>query len=108
MYPRPLPAPARAKRRLGTRLGRAGIAIASITYADASTQRIEAENGIQYAYRDLGRGDVPLVLLQHFRGNLDKLPNARLTIYPESAHGFRFQHRERFAADVAGFVDEAP
>jgi pimeloyl-ACP methyl ester carboxylesterase len=30
-----------------------------------------AENGIEYAYRDVGDGDVPLVLLQHFRGNLD-------------------------------------
>jgi len=47
------------------------MAIAPITYADASTQRIEAENGIEYAYRDLGRSDLPLVLLQHFRGNLD-------------------------------------
>jgi pimeloyl-ACP methyl ester carboxylesterase len=40
-------------------------------YADASTQRVTAENGIEYAYRDLGNGDVPLVVLQHFRGNLD-------------------------------------
>jgi pimeloyl-ACP methyl ester carboxylesterase len=47
------------------------VAIASTTYADASTQRIEAENGIEYAYRDVGEGEVPLVLLQHFRGNLD-------------------------------------
>src|SRR3954466_4000931 len=47
------------------------MAIAPITYADASTQRIEAENRIEYAYRDLGRSDLPLVLLQHFRGNLD-------------------------------------
>ncbi len=47
------------------------MAIAPITYADASTQRIEAENGIEYVYRDLGRSDLPLVLLQHFRGNLD-------------------------------------
>ena len=31
----------------------------------------QAQNGIEYAYRDLGEGDVPLVLLQHFRGNLD-------------------------------------
>jgi pimeloyl-ACP methyl ester carboxylesterase len=37
----------------------------------ASTQRVTAGNGIEYAYRDLGEGDVPLVLLQHFRGNLD-------------------------------------
>src|SRR2546423_13609336 len=40
-------------------------------YADASTKRVTAENSIEYAYRDLGTGDVPLVLLQHFRGNLD-------------------------------------
>ena len=40
-------------------------------YADASIKRVTAENGIEYAYRDLGAGDVPLVLLQHFRGNLD-------------------------------------
>src|SRR5256885_12306533 len=41
------------------------------SYADAPTQRIAAGNGIEYAYRDLGEGDVPLVLLQHFRGTLD-------------------------------------
>ena len=37
----------------------------------ASTRRVTAENAIDYAYRDLGGGDVPVVLLQHFRGNLD-------------------------------------
>jgi pimeloyl-ACP methyl ester carboxylesterase len=40
-------------------------------YADASTQRVAGGNGIEYAYRDVGEGAVPLVLLQHFRGNLD-------------------------------------
>ena len=40
-------------------------------YTDASTQRVTAENGIEYAYRDVGESAVPLVLLQHFRGNLD-------------------------------------
>jgi pimeloyl-ACP methyl ester carboxylesterase len=40
-------------------------------YAGASTQRVTAGNGIEYAYRDLGEGEAPLVLLQHFRGNLD-------------------------------------
>jgi len=33
--------------------------------------RVTAGNGIEYAYRESGEGDVPLVLLQHFRGNLD-------------------------------------
>jgi len=41
------------------------------TYTGVSTQSVTAENGIEYAYRDVGHGDVPLVLLQHFRGNLD-------------------------------------
>ena len=40
-------------------------------YADASIKRVTAENAIEYAYRELGDGDLPLVLLQHFRGNLD-------------------------------------
>jgi pimeloyl-ACP methyl ester carboxylesterase len=40
-------------------------------YAEAAIQRITAGSGVEYAYRDLGEGDVPLVLLQHFRGNLD-------------------------------------
>jgi pimeloyl-ACP methyl ester carboxylesterase len=42
-----------------------------MSYIDASTQTVTAENGIEYAYRDVGESDVPLVLLQHFRGNLD-------------------------------------
>jgi pimeloyl-ACP methyl ester carboxylesterase len=35
------------------------------------TQRVTAANAVEYAYRDFGEGEVPLVLLQHFRGNLD-------------------------------------
>ena len=43
----------------------------SIGYAHVSTERVTGDNEVEYAYRDLGAGDVPLVLLQHFRGNLD-------------------------------------
>jgi pimeloyl-ACP methyl ester carboxylesterase len=42
-----------------------------LRYADAPTLSVTAGNAIEYAYRELGDGDVPLVLLQHFRGNLD-------------------------------------
>ena len=143
-----------------------------VGYADVPTQRVAAANAVEYAYRDLGTGDVPLVLMQHFRGkrifgkrqaardapttwqtrqaqydavcawgipnhsllervaaielpvlvaNGDRdpmilprysyllaglLPKARLTIYPDSAHGFLFQHNGRFAADVSAFLDE--
>jgi len=43
----------------------------AVSYTDATTKRVSADNGIEYAYRDLGESEVPLVLLQHFRGNLD-------------------------------------
>lgn len=41
------------------------------TYLTAPNKKVSAANGIDYAYRELGDGAVPLVLLQHFRGNLD-------------------------------------
>jgi pimeloyl-ACP methyl ester carboxylesterase len=44
----------------------------------ATTERVVAGNGIEYAYRDAGESGVPLVLLQHFRGNLDNWDPALL------------------------------
>jgi pimeloyl-ACP methyl ester carboxylesterase len=41
------------------------------TYSQLPNQLVSAANGVDYAYRDTGGGPVPLVLLQHFRGNLD-------------------------------------
>jgi pimeloyl-ACP methyl ester carboxylesterase len=41
------------------------------TYSGLANQLVSAGNGVDYAYRDTGPGTVPLVLLQHFRGNLD-------------------------------------
>ena len=41
------------------------------TYSELPNKLVRAANGIDYAYRDAGDGGVPLVLLQHFRGNLD-------------------------------------
>ena len=41
-------------------------------YLDAGTLTAEGSNGVSYAYRRLGPGGGrPLVLLQHFRGNLE-------------------------------------
>jgi pimeloyl-ACP methyl ester carboxylesterase len=42
-----------------------------LDYATARIQVIHADNGIDYAYREIGTGTVPLVMLQHFRGNLE-------------------------------------
>jgi pimeloyl-ACP methyl ester carboxylesterase len=42
------------------------------TYSELPNNLVSAGNGIDYAYRDTGgAGAAPLVLLQHFRGNLD-------------------------------------
>jgi pimeloyl-ACP methyl ester carboxylesterase len=43
----------------------------SATYSDLPNKVVRANNGIVYSYREMGAGQVPLVLLQHFRGNLD-------------------------------------
>lgn len=40
-------------------------------YSQLPNKLASAANGINYAYRDAGDSAVPLVLLQHFRGNLD-------------------------------------
>jgi pimeloyl-ACP methyl ester carboxylesterase len=40
-------------------------------YSLSTNRAVRATNGIEYAYRDVGDGTRPLVLLQHFRGNLD-------------------------------------
>jgi pimeloyl-ACP methyl ester carboxylesterase len=40
-------------------------------YLAAPNRMISAANGIDYAYRQVGEGAPTLVLLQHFRGNLD-------------------------------------
>ena len=42
-----------------------------LSYATAPNRVMHAGNGIDYAYRELGTGSRPLVLLQHFRGNLE-------------------------------------
>ena len=43
----------------------------AVSYCTVPNQVIHADNGIAYAYREIGSGTVPLVLLQHFRGNLE-------------------------------------
>src|SRR6201998_4826200 len=40
-------------------------------YSGLPNEWVSAANGIDYAYRDTGGDGVALVLLQHFRGNLD-------------------------------------
>ena len=87
-------------------------------YAEASIQRIAAANGIEYAYRDVGEGDVPLVLLQHFRGNLDNWDPALIDALASSRRVVTFDNTgvgattgttpntiEQMARDAIAFVE---
>ena len=51
---------------------------ATTSYLAGETQRVRAGNGVDYVYREVGKGDGVLLLLQHFRGNLDNWDPALL------------------------------
>lgn len=46
----------------------------------------------------------PMILPRYSHLLTGLLPDARLKIYPDSAHGFLFQHHQQFANDVDGFL----
>jgi pimeloyl-ACP methyl ester carboxylesterase len=56
----------------------------------------------------VANGDSDRLILTRFSYLLaGLLPDARLKVYPDAAHGFLFQHHSEFAADVRGFLSEA-
>jgi pimeloyl-ACP methyl ester carboxylesterase len=61
-------------------------------YSKAPNQFISAASGIDYAYRDVGDGAVPVVLLQHFRGNLDNWDPALIDILASSRRVVAFDN----------------
>jgi pimeloyl-ACP methyl ester carboxylesterase len=48
------------------------------TYSAAENRSVPAANGVEYAYREAGTGERTVVVLQHFRGNLDNWDPALL------------------------------
>jgi pimeloyl-ACP methyl ester carboxylesterase len=53
----------------------------------------------------VANGDSDPMILPHYSYLLAGLiPQARLKIYPDAAHGFLFQHHAAFAADVVQFL----
>ena len=56
----------------------------------------------------VANGDSDPMILPHYSYLLGGLiPHARVKIYPDSAHGFLFQHHAQFAADVEAFLSDA-
>jgi pimeloyl-ACP methyl ester carboxylesterase len=92
------------------------------TYSELPNKLVSAANGVDYAYREAARGTVPrltAIELPVFVTNGDSdpmilprysyllaglIPQARVKIYPDSAHGFLFQHHAEFAADCHAFL----
>ena len=55
----------------------------------------------------VANGDSDPMILPHYSYLLAGLiPQARVKIYPDSAHGFLFQHHAEFAADVEAFLSD--
>jgi pimeloyl-ACP methyl ester carboxylesterase len=89
------------------------------TYVDAENQMLSAPNGVDYAYRTTGApGARPLVLLQHFRGNLDNWDPALIDALARGRRVITFDNRgvaassgatpstiAQMALDAIDFVD---
>jgi pimeloyl-ACP methyl ester carboxylesterase len=56
----------------------------------------------------VANGDSDPMILPHYSHLLAGLiPQARVKIYPDAAHGFLFQHHADFAADIEAFLSDA-
>jgi pimeloyl-ACP methyl ester carboxylesterase len=73
------------------------------SYTKSENRRVEAANGTTFAYRDVGSGDVPLVLLQHFRGNLDNWDPALVDALAENRRVVTFDN-----TGVGGSTGQTP
>jgi pimeloyl-ACP methyl ester carboxylesterase len=50
----------------------------------------------------------PMILPRYSHLLAGLLPDARIKIYPDAAHGFLFQHHTEFVADVESFLQSSP
>jgi pimeloyl-ACP methyl ester carboxylesterase len=89
------------------------------TYVEAETRVLSASNGVDYAYRVTGpSSEVPLVTLQHFRGNLDNWDPALIDALAAGRQVITFDNRgvaatsgrtpstiAQMALDAIDFVD---
>jgi pimeloyl-ACP methyl ester carboxylesterase len=64
------------------------------TYVEAENQMVHAGNGVDYAYRITGdSGAPPLIMLQHFRGNLDNWDPALVDALARNRQVITFDNR---------------
>ena len=87
--------PSATSRRRGRPGQYDGLVRGAFPTTPCSSGRRDRPSGVRRQRRQ--RPDDPAALLVPFAG---LLPDARVKIYPDSAHGFLFQHHGEFAADV--------
>jgi pimeloyl-ACP methyl ester carboxylesterase len=75
----------------------------AVTYSQLPNKVVKAANGVDYAYREAGQGTVPLILLQHFRGNLDNWDPALIDALAATRRVVTFDN-----AGVAGSTGTTP
>jgi pimeloyl-ACP methyl ester carboxylesterase len=66
----------------------------AVSYVDAENRVVGAASGVDFAYRTTGASDaIPLVLLQHFRGNLDNWDPALVDALARGRRVITFDNR---------------
>jgi pimeloyl-ACP methyl ester carboxylesterase len=73
------------------------------SYSQQPNKSVSAANGVDYAYRGTGEGELPLVLLQHFRGNLDSWDPALIDVLATNRRVITFDN-----AGVGGSTGATP
>jgi pimeloyl-ACP methyl ester carboxylesterase len=73
------------------------------SYITSTNQRVDAVNGTSFAYRELGSSERPLVLLQHFRGNLENWDPVLIDALAENRRVVTFDN-----TGVGGSTGETP
>jgi pimeloyl-ACP methyl ester carboxylesterase len=78
------------------------------TYAELENLRVKSESGLSFAYRDTGGDGRPVVLFQHFRGNLDNWDPALVDELAVNRRVITFDYQGVGGSDgnVAHTIDE--
>jgi pimeloyl-ACP methyl ester carboxylesterase len=75
----------------------------AVTSSELPDKLVKAANGVDYAYREACQGAMPLILLQHFRGNLDNWDPALIDALAATRHVVTFDN-----AGVGGSTGTTP
>jgi pimeloyl-ACP methyl ester carboxylesterase len=73
------------------------------SYSALPNKLVSAQGGVDYAYREAGQGELPPILLQHFRGNLDSWDPALVDDLAAARRVVAFD-----SAGVGGSTGETP